>query len=137
MRYYNDRAARNVAANSGLSLGRAEGLACIAVVALSTLLPQGKQLPKLCLVNRATGLPCPACGLTRSFGAVGHGDWRGATRYHLLGVPTYMFALTVGIWTLVRGRLRISLTPQRVVGMACVLLAAWAAKVLFVPRRYW
>jgi hypothetical protein len=41
--------------------------------------------PVVCLFRRVTGLPCPSCGLTRSFCAMSHGDLRSAGAYHPLG----------------------------------------------------
>lgn len=41
--------------------------------------------PVTCPLRRATGVPCPACGLTRSFVALGNLDLRGAFVAHPLG----------------------------------------------------
>ncbi len=42
--------------------------------------------PVLCPVRRATGLPCPACGLTRSWSAALHGRPVASLRFHPLGI---------------------------------------------------
>jgi hypothetical protein len=51
-------------------------------------------LPDLCLFHRLTGLPCPTCGLTRSWSALLHGQWTDACRFHALG-PAALFALVL------------------------------------------
>jgi hypothetical protein len=64
--------------------------------------------PVLCPFRLATGLPCPGCGLTRSFVAMGHGDVREAFRQHAFGPIFYgIFAAFVALKLveLVRGRL--------------------------------
>lgn len=38
----------------------------------------------ICFVRRATGFPCPGCGMTRAFGSLAHGDWAAAWRLHPL-----------------------------------------------------
>jgi len=42
-------------------------------------------LPDLCLFHRLLGLPCPTCGLTRSWSALLHGQPGAALRFHLFG----------------------------------------------------
>lgn len=45
---------------------------------------QGPSFP-LCLFHRWTGLPCPACGMTRSVCAFMKGQWERAVHFHPLG----------------------------------------------------
>jgi hypothetical protein len=70
------------------------------VFAASILLPlpasNGRiaHLPSVCLFYNLTGLPCPGCGLTRSFVCLGHGHWREALHWHPLGPLLFLvFAL--------------------------------------------
>jgi hypothetical protein len=42
-------------------------------------------LPPTCMSRELFGLPCPGCGLTRSFVHLAHGDWSAAWRSHRLG----------------------------------------------------
>ena len=67
-----------------------------ALFAASLLLPlpassgQIAHLPSVCLFYHLTGLPCPACGLTRSFVCLGHGQWRESLHWHPLGPPLFL-----------------------------------------------
>jgi len=48
--------------------------------------------PFQCLFLGTTGIPCPGCGLTRSFMAIAHNNLQEAFHYHLFG-PFLFFAL--------------------------------------------
>lgn len=53
-------------------------------------------VPRLCLWH-AAGLPCWACGLTRSVCLAGHGELAASWTQHPLGLPLFAAALaTVG-----------------------------------------
>ena len=58
--------------------------------------PWSQTGPVLCPFRCLTGLPCPGCGLTRSFCAMAQGDFTQAFAFHLFG-PILMLALVVGI----------------------------------------
>jgi hypothetical protein len=51
----------------------------------------------LCVFKRATGLPCPTCGTTRTLGLLARGDALGALRLNPLAC---LAALLVGLWGL-------------------------------------
>ncbi len=65
------------------------------IFAASVLLPlpasggRIAHLPSICLFYHLTGLPCPGCGLTRSFVCLGHGHWRESLHWHPLGLVIY------------------------------------------------
>ncbi len=71
---------------------------------LQRLLPSASisRLPVLCAFRRTTGIPCPGCGLTRSWVAIGGGDLHQSLHDHRLGwlVMLYVFlqALRHGLW---------------------------------------
>ena len=48
-----------------------------------------------CLLRRATGLPCATCGMTRSFCAIGRGEFGAAFAQHPLGPILYAFSVLV------------------------------------------
>jgi Protein of unknown function (DUF2752) len=50
----------------------------------------------ICGFKNLTGLPCPGCGLTHSFCALGKGDLMSAFSFNLLGPP--LFLLFVLLW---------------------------------------
>lgn len=65
--------------------------------------------PVTCLFRHFTGLPCPGCGLTRSFVMLAHGDVSKAFGYNLMG--PFFFAVIVAsvalaLWVLLTGKTR-------------------------------
>ncbi|HVF91977.1 MAG TPA: DUF2752 domain-containing protein [Blastocatellia bacterium] len=53
--------------------------------------PDGRYFT-ICAFKNATGLPCPGCGLTHSFCAVGKGDLSSAARFNLMGPPIFLLS---------------------------------------------
>ncbi|MCK6521490.1 DUF2752 domain-containing protein [Myxococcota bacterium] len=51
----------------------------------------GVDLPPMCALKALTGLRCPGCGLTRSFGFMGEGSPLEALRMHLFGPALWIF----------------------------------------------
>ena len=49
----------------------------------------------LCGFKILTGLPCPGCGLTHSFCAIGKGDLGEAFYFNAIGPPLYLIAIVV------------------------------------------
>lgn len=73
--------------------------AAVVVAALLTLEPSGKvalpiggglAMPRTCMAKQMTGIDCPGCGLTRSFVAMGSGQFAAAYRVHRLGPLLFM-----------------------------------------------
>ncbi|OLP19876.1 hypothetical protein BST81_03280 [Leptolyngbya sp. 'hensonii'] len=55
---------------------------------------QGFQIPFLvCPIRHLTGIPCPTCGMTRSFMAIARGDLPQAVTEHLLGPVLFIVFL--------------------------------------------
>lgn len=54
-----------------------------------------------CLLRLMTGLPCPGCGLTRSWVHVAHGDLLTAFEYNLFGPVSMAMAAGIVVWTVV------------------------------------
>ncbi len=62
-------------------------------------------LPSICPFYEMTGLPCPGCGLTRSFVCFAHGQILTAFRWNLLGPALWLaaaFLLTRAVATLIK-----------------------------------
>ncbi|MBK9371551.1 MAG: DUF2752 domain-containing protein [Deltaproteobacteria bacterium] len=51
----------------------------------------GVALPPMCALKTLTGLDCPGCGLTRSFGFMGEGSPLQALKMHLFGPALWIF----------------------------------------------
>jgi hypothetical protein len=49
----------------------------------------------ICGFKVLTGLPCPGCGLTHSFCAIGDGDLRSAFSFNAIGPPLYLISILV------------------------------------------
>jgi uncharacterized membrane protein len=56
-------------------------------------------LPDLCAFHAMTGLPCPTCGITRSFSATAHGQLSQAFHYHAFGPFLFALMLAASLWT--------------------------------------
>ncbi|HZM85965.1 MAG TPA: DUF2752 domain-containing protein [Blastocatellia bacterium] len=71
------------------------GLFAVFMVSLLFTLPEGQYFT-ICGFKNLTGLPCPGCGLTHSFCALGKGEITAAFSFNLLGPPLF-FALVL-LW---------------------------------------
>lgn len=56
----------------------------------------GYSSPFSCPILHFTGIPCPGCGMTRSFLAIARGDLPTAFEYHLFG-PLFFSAIVLGM----------------------------------------
>ncbi len=78
---------------------RGESLATLGaagVLVMSLLYVPGKMPPiSQCLLSEVTGVPCPLCGMTRSFCAAAKGRLAEALAWHPLG--PVLFAATVAV----------------------------------------
>lgn len=76
---------------------------CLSVIFLSMTFSLGSEpgqvmlpllnlpLPPLCQLKTWTGIDCPGCGLTRSFVALAHGQWRDSFRLNPAGPVWFAF----------------------------------------------
>lgn len=83
--------------------GQSKTLAVFALAGLSAVFlasvlfnPYAGEYFTVCGFKNLTGLPCPGCGLTHSFCALGKGDFASAFGFNLFG-PVLFFGLVV-IW---------------------------------------
>lgn len=74
------------------------GLVGLFAVFLASILftPPAGEYFTVCGFKNFTGLPCPGCGLTHSFCALGKGEFIGAFGFNLLGPP--LFFVLVLLW---------------------------------------
>ncbi|WAC56270.1 DUF2752 domain-containing protein [Gordonia sp. SL306] len=109
----------------------AVGAAGLTALGLATVL--GPQVvdrgPILCPFLRITGLPCPACGLTRSWVALGHGDVGSAFSFNAFG-PLFMLVVAVvtvvAIGSLVTGRPALTQVQRTLTSpVALAVLVVW------------
>lgn len=111
----------------------ATGLALVALFVsfrfLGASAPPG---PDLCLFHRATGIACPACGLTRAAAALARGELAESIRLH----PLFAFvAAELALAWLLWGRSLFGRPlPRRALGIAALstaalLVAVWAVRL--------
>lgn len=65
-------------------------LGAATLVASFAYAPWAESGPVLCPFRLLTGLPCPGCGLTRSFCAMAHGHLNQALGFHLFGPALFV-----------------------------------------------
>lgn len=86
--------------------------------------------PVICPFRRLTGLPCPACGLSRSWQSAAHLRLRDSVGYHPFGAATFLGAVAIAL----DGRDRAPrLAERRDVQLAAGVL--WMATWLWRLRR--
>src|SRR6476469_10699752 len=56
--------------------------------------------PVVCPFRRLTGLPCPGCGLTRSWVYLAHGRWSDSWHAHPFGAVAMVAAVVLVVWVL-------------------------------------
>ena len=102
------------------------------LVGIAVALPRAvlSDTPVVCPFRRLTGLPCPACGLTRSWQAAAHGRPRESFDHHPLGAVT----LLAGAGIALAGRDAVPrLADRRAVQLSAA--AVWTAVWLWRLRR--
>ena len=90
-----------------------------------------------CPFRRVTGLPCPTCGLTRSWNAALHGRLRESLVLHPLGPLTVVgaAAFAAGFDDRAPGLTKRLRSPAVVGSLATGWVAVWLIRVLVARRR--
>ncbi len=113
------------------------GLAGLAAfVVLAHWHPSGGADSSICLFRRATGIPCPGCGLTRSFAALAKGHFRLAFGFHPFAFAIALEVLAVYLvwgWLALNRRSWPERWSKRVgplaVGHIAALVALWLGRL--------
>ena len=101
-----------------------------ALIILASLAVAPARLPRVsvCPFRSTTGLPCPGCGLTRAFCAIGHGELSAAWAFNPFSFVLFALAVFLVFQPLLRRRapalFEKVLTPPRVAGFTLGLVAA-------------
>ncbi|WP_340537717.1 DUF2752 domain-containing protein [Nocardioides sp. GXZ039] len=114
---------------AGTELVAIGGLGALALAFV--LAPDGvEDGPILCPFRRLTGLPCPGCGLTRSWVYLAHGRWEDAFAAHPFGIVAVLAVVAlvaVVVLARVRGRRPPNLNTLARLRWVQVILGAWLA----------
>ena len=88
------------------------------------------QSPRLCPFHAAYRRPCPTCGLTRSFIALGHGNVRRATDEHAFGPFLFMVFAVAPVIALVAPARKRALSDVLAFGSVLIAIpwGAWAIR---------
>ena len=112
---------------------RARQGVALALLGVATLVPADRVQsgPVICPFRALTGLPCPGCGLTRSFVFAMHGDPAAAVGAHLMGP---LLVALCALWLVVPAARQVgsALDPQtwlrgRQLPVVLAVAAVWAA----------
>ena len=91
-------------------------------------------LPQLCAFEAMTGLPCPTCGITRSFAATAHGQLGLAFHYHAFGPFLFAVTLLASLWAFT-GRPYPRIRAWMVWALAAALLVYGVARMVgWLPK---
>jgi hypothetical protein len=115
----------------GLAAGSAAALAIACVVSPAAV----ENGPVICPFRLATGLPCPGCGLTRSWVFIAHGDFGEAVRANPFGYLTMAAAAAVIVIVASAGLRRRPIPSFSPVVRSKPFLAALGAWVVFAAVR--
>lgn len=87
-----------------------------------------------CFFQNVYGIPCPGCGLSRSFGCLFHGNIHGAFYYH----PLFPLVILIGLVLLLRNNRyveRIYKSQRFWIGAAGLFMMVWILRmILFFPH---
>lgn len=103
------------------------GLAVLAAAAMPASLAQTG--PVLCPFRRATGRPCPACGLTRSWNALARLKPRRSVDEHPLGPALAVLAASLVVADGLGYRPRLDRSPPLVAAGAGLWVGVWLGRL--------
>ena len=114
-------------------------LLAVAIIAVVLLVTAGTPFAIPCLFRLATGIPCPACGLSRAVLYAARLDFLAALRMNLLFLPLLVGGTAYLVCALLelRGkpaiaRLNAALSKKWIIALAAVLAAAsWVYNIIY------
>src|ERR1051325_10531854 len=108
----------------------------VAVLAAAVALPLPDNgriagVPAFCPAWNLFGVPCPFCGMTRSFVCLGHGDLGASLAYHPLDPALFAATLVFAVAGFVRGEWRPSprITRLLAASFAATVATAWVLRL--------
>lgn len=123
-------------------------LLVMVVLVLSFGLPflksHGAWISLPCWFYKITGIPCLACGMTRSFVFSAQGQWSSAFEMHLLGPPLFFATWAFGAYLVValssgyRLKFNLSNKTRGVITLIVlgILVTAWILKLIYFPASW-
>jgi len=101
-------------------------------------LGKGFAVPETCFIKSFTGIRCPTCGLTRSFMAISHADFRQSIAYNSGGIVAYVYVLFQLPYRLLRLFKKRELHILKKINLyftvftAAILIISWVAYLLSI-----
>lgn len=90
-----------------LMVGLAAAVLAVPAVVARLMDPSIADGPSVCPLLHTTGVPCPACGATRAFVLLAHGDGGGALSFNWSWIVLWavaVVAVAVAAWRLLAGK---------------------------------
>ena len=120
-------------------LKRVATIASLPVFLLAARFVPWERIPSTCVFWHVTGLPCPTCGITRSFVALSHLDFHRSVAMHPFGIPAMGL---FGLWWVLS---LYGIVGGKPVGMlrwahgrgALLALTGFALLIVFGAIRIW
>lgn len=110
------------------------GLVAAGILTVPLLLSRTHLSGPPCPFRLSVGLPCPGCGMTRSIGALWHGDWLTSFRYHPLGLPLFVACVLLLLVLCLHRAPRLTEFTQRrlVTGISALLVGIWLVRLMLL-----
>ena len=116
------------------SLGLAVSVLLGAIILASIYCDCAAQKLSFCLFHSITGLPCPSCGMTRAFIAIGNGDIISAISFNPASILVYIticIGLALALLQVVTGKKYIEALWTKIKGKVfpitlAVMVVAWS-----------
>ncbi len=94
-----------------------------------------------CGLNRAFGINCPGCGMTRAFHSIMHLDFLSAIKYNIFSPILFLFfAFTIGhyVFSRITGRVLIKRIPETPIIIVAILMLIFGVvrNLPFEPFSY-